>query len=67
MTDGAHTIEPAKPCPFCGSEDVQYERSEPVGDPPATWFWIACKKCDATGPSTTRMADGLRLWNGRMP
>jgi len=63
-----HSIEPAKPCPFCGSDNVQFEKSnESSGDPPAIRYFIVCMKCDATGSSTPVAAEALRRWNARKP
>jgi Lar family restriction alleviation protein len=38
------TTEKKKPCPFCGSDDVQWVQSE--------WDFgsVECNKCDARGP-----------------
>jgi hypothetical protein len=56
MNDGAITTA-LKPCPFCGSADV--ETVEGGGGRPAT----RCGFCDAEGPGAATEAWAAELWN----
>ncbi len=47
--------EPLKPCPFCGSTDLE-----------VLAFEVSCKVCDAIGPDPTkRVGTAEELWNER--
>jgi Lar family restriction alleviation protein len=45
-----------KPCPFCGSTDVEYID-----------FYVACNRCSAMGPSDESDIDIIKAWNTRTP
>ena len=49
-----------KPCPFCGSEDVELHGAGPEGPQ-----WIACDDCDASGPVAHSKEAALTVWNDR--
>ena len=57
--------EPLLPCPFCGSEDVEYEFSSSQG-------YIKCNTCEAMGAEVEEAADpecsvgaAIVAWNTR--
>lgn len=48
-----------KPCPFCGSEDVNQMRWEE---------WLQCNSCAAEGAAPDdNFADAVSAWNRRAP
>lgn len=47
-----------KPCPFCGSEDVEICNS-------GEYFYCHCWKCNAMGPDADTRQWGLEAWNNR--
>lgn len=65
--------ENAKPCPFCGSTDL-----DPAGGEEDTEHWVECTECGAQGPYTTigcrdpdedeidLDAEAVALWNKRL-
>lgn len=49
-------VETLKPCPFCGSTDIQEDD---------TAEYIACYGCGASGPSKTETLSPSTRWNAR--
>tara|TARA_Y100000593_G_C4104830_1_gene235054 strand:- start:201 stop:380 length:180 start_codon:yes stop_codon:yes gene_type:complete len=49
-----------KPCPFCGSHDVQHECLSSIN-----LFWIECWGCGASGGSGESFAEAIEKWNYR--
>lgn len=53
-----------KPCPFCGSVDVERTYDDGLS-------WIKCKACGSTGPATTRYSgeegEPFHDWSTRSP
>ena len=50
-----------KPCPFCGSEDVQ--EAGPLG---FSQSWVVfCLDCAIEGPKREAQADAIAAWNRR--
>ena len=50
--------EDLKPCPFCGSTDVEIRK--------ATWFYVFCKTCFVCGPGCDTKSEAREKWaNGR--
>lgn len=45
-----------KPCPFCGSEDLQVRKS-----------YVECLGCGTMGPDKSDDASACTLWNQRAP
>lgn len=51
-----------KPCPFCGSSDIEtIEDSDDI----YVSFTIHCKECDATSGRTSKRTVANILWNSR--
>ena len=49
-----------KPCPFCGSKDVEFVLVD------INAGWVQCKRCIATGSySENGKAVAIKLWNTR--
>ena len=46
-----------KPCPFCGSEDVERNGR--------TIIYVACRTCKTDGPIATTRKKAIELWNTR--
>ena len=46
-----------KPCPFCGSKNVDVTK---IG--PEDW-WLQCRGCGATGPIGESEEETIKLWN----
>jgi len=55
------TMTKLKPCPFCGGTVL--ELIEPATLQPA--YYVACEKCDASGPMAKSQWGASRLWNTR--
>lgn len=66
-----------KPCPFCGSQDVEsYPEGERGGGRAWLVYYAACNACGCTGPiiKTCGCVGGaeaardasINLWNGRV-
>ena len=52
-----------KPCPFCGSADLEFAQPAPIPD---VADWIMCHTCGAFGPSSFGdRAQTAELWNQR--
>ena len=49
----------AKPCPFCGSSDIEIEQTNPEA------IWFRCNDCGAETESESHIDDALRNWNMR--
>ncbi len=65
MEDMKKDIDRLKPCPFCGSKDLEYEFSGSQG-------YIKCNSCYALGPEAAEAADPIcdvdaafDIWNKR--
>lgn len=55
-----------KPCPFCGSTDIEYVENE---DPELPYLHLECQCCGARGPeinSRNRFYILPTLWNTRV-
>ena len=50
--------EEIKPCPFCGSEDVEVF-------PNYGRYFAACCDCGSEGPNKERKEEAIRKWNQR--
>ena len=50
--------EEIKPCPFCGSEDVEVF-------PNYGHYFAACCDCGSEGPNKERKEEAIRKWNQR--
>ena len=50
-----------KPCPFCGSEDVEFTRDYEVKD----LSRVLCRRCGASSGSDTKEIVSLHRWNKR--
>lgn len=46
------------PCPFCGSEDIEYNNGHYVQD-------CGCRACGAIGPNNPRTKSAIERWNTR--
>lgn len=46
-----------KPCPFCGSNDLDIERK--------CLFFVTCYKCDCEGPAKKDKEEAIDAWNKR--
>lgn len=53
---GQSSVPALVPCPFCGSTDLQEDRTED---------YIACYGCGASGPSRTATESPSEKWNKR--
>ena len=51
--------EAIKCCPFCGSQEVHFCRSNPDA------CWIKCASCDAETDSDTDRNGAIEKWNRR--
>ena len=57
-------IEPRlKPCPFCGSTDVESVYRFEKGD----HFIIACQECGARSSPCLTEHEAVKMWNKRVP
>jgi Lar family restriction alleviation protein len=52
------------PCPFCGQEQEDIWGVE-LRDDDGSYQWVACRKCDATGPMVQSETLAIELWNKR--
>lgn len=52
----------AKPCPFCGSDDIHNWSSDDHGAP--AWS-VMCYGCECEGPHTPTEQEAIDLWNKR--
>jgi Lar family restriction alleviation protein len=50
-------MEKVKPCPFCGSKKVNFERTSNC--------WVRCLGCKADGPAHRERQEAIRMWNRR--
>lgn len=48
--------EKLKPCPFCGSDDLEINGSPAM-------FWVTCNKCNCEGPYFTNRGEVMRSKN----
>ena len=53
-----------KPCPFCGSEDVDIVKMYP-DKWNVTFLRGGCEHCGGKGPNKMKHADAVRAWNRR--
>ncbi len=50
-----------KPCPFCGSDQVECIKRGIVG-----WHWVVCWNCGTDGPrGATDSYEAIEMWNDR--
>jgi len=52
--------EKIKPCPFCGSKEVDICRTNKQA------CWIRCHKCEAEGNCAEKREDAITEWNKRV-
>lgn len=55
--------KPLKPCPFCGSRDVELQR---LGDAYRRFFMVVCDVCEAEGPIARSSTRASEAWNTRV-
>lgn len=48
-----------KPCPFCGSDDIEIEQTNPEA------IWFACNNCGAQAFHANHVELALANWNMR--
>ena len=53
-----------KPCPFCGSEDVDGGEFLPFGIPSVVPM-VACDNCGCRGPFAATEEEAIEKWNDR--
>lgn len=53
------------PCPFCGTRVTARELSDVLLYGARIFYRIACSKCGASHPRTTRLKSAIMRWNGR--
>lgn len=51
-----------QPCPFCGSEDVDFWRIHEHGEQEG---YVQCRKCWAQGPLEDNWMEAEHAWNKR--
>lgn len=49
---------PLKPCPFCGSTDVENDHTGP--------WWVTCQTCGCDGPTAPTEAESAEAWNAAL-
>ena len=49
-----------KPCPFCGSKQVEYEKAEDFGG-----TYVECYNCGVTSPVVANKEKAAAVWNRR--
>lgn len=52
-------MEKLEPCPFCGTEDIELDKTD------GGYFWVKCNECGCQlwGENTSKLAIGI--WNKR--
>jgi Lar family restriction alleviation protein len=60
-----NSIEAIKPCPFCDSNDTEYETSYLMKYPVPPAFWVCCNFCGASGPRANSSEVARDAWNQR--
>lgn len=48
-----------KPCPFCGSSNIEVKQTNPQA------IWFGCEDCGAETSSEDHIDRALELWNQR--
>jgi len=56
------SIEPLRPCPFCGSESIDMFEGMVGG----VYAAAMCRTCHASGPEGSTREEAERLWNARV-
>jgi Lar family restriction alleviation protein len=51
-----------KPCPFCGSLDLEVDH---LGDEERPFFVVSCSTCEAEGPISRTELRARQAWNTR--
>ena len=63
--------ETLEPCPFCGGEDIRFDRHPGAGSYPyhtgETVYSMCCYKCGATFPNKYKRELLVEAWNTRAP
>jgi Lar family restriction alleviation protein len=64
---GRSMSDKLKPCPFCGSADIDGPHLASIGDRCLPYWWIDCKACQVGMESSTGtdLADAIAAWNRR--
>lgn len=53
-----------KPCPFCGSKDVEVTAFLPFGYPGISKV-VTCDNCGCQGPLSSTETEAIEKWNDR--
>lgn len=53
-----------KPCPFCGSEDLEIEDDLDECEE-SRYYWVACNSCGGLGASVQSKDECIERWNRR--
>jgi len=48
-----------KPCPFCGSDEIEIEQTHPEA------IWFRCSNCGAETSAADHVDKALSIWNQR--
>lgn len=55
----------AKPCPFCGSEDLFFWEYPFKRKPGLKGCYVKCKRCNASTGNYETVNDAVKAWNMR--
>lgn len=53
-------MDELKPCPFCGSNDIDIEKLEKYGT-----YYLSCKQCSIEQPLYNTLEQAINAWNRR--
>jgi len=54
-----------KPCPFCGSKNIESWESENLNKHEMIWC-VFCVDCKCEGPESLVEVEAIQLWNNRV-
>ena len=54
-----------KPCPFCGSKDVEIRWHAPLFGEMAMLNYVICNDCGAMGSHKILESEAIKAWNRR--